>query len=85
MQYGWFITNLTYQDFVLNGLRITNNPNMLYPWINQIPFGIGCFSSSQREPTQQQDFLSGASSLYLLTQDECEAYASYLAGGELPA
>lgn len=85
MQYGWFITNLVYQDFVLNGLRITNNPNMLFPWINIIPFGLACFSPAQREPTQQQDFLSGASNLYILTHEECVAYKDYLSGGALPA
>lgn len=85
MQYGWFITNLTYNDFVLNSIRITNNTNMLYQWQNILPFGLGCFSPSQREPSQLQDFSSGASNLYVLSQEECEAYAAYIRGGALPA
>lgn len=84
-QYGWFFNNITYGSFVLNSLRITNNANMLYQWQNLLPFGIACFSVSKREPTQQQDFLSGASSLYVLTQAECQAYAAYIRGGALPA
>ena len=85
MQIGWFITNLTYGSFTLNSIRITNNPNMLYQWQNILPFGLACFSSSQREPTQLQDFVSGASSLYILSQAECEAYAAYIKGGSLPS
>jgi hypothetical protein len=85
MQYGWFLTNITYGTFILNGLRITNNPNMLYQWQNKIPFGLGCFSTANREPSQQDDFSSGASKLYILTQAECVEYATYISGGALPA
>jgi hypothetical protein len=85
MQYGWFITSLTYQTFTLNTMRITNNANMLYQWMNILPFGLACFSSSGREPTQQQDFSSGASSLYILTPAEMLAYETYINGGALPS
>lgn len=84
-QFGWFITNITYGTFQIDSIRITNNPNMLYQFQHLIPFGLGCFSKSQREPTQQQDFASGSSSLYLLTQAECVAYSEYIKGGALPA
>ncbi len=80
MQLGWFITNLTYGEFVLEGLRVCNSPNMLYQFRNQLPFGIACLSSSGREPTLQQDFLSGATKLYVLDETEVEAYAEYLSG-----
>lgn len=85
MQNGWFITNLTYQSFTVNSIRITNNANMLYQWRNLLPFGLACFSPSQREPSQQQDFVSGASSLYVLTAAEVEAYAAFLEMGTVPA
>lgn len=81
LQQGWFITNLTYGAFVLNGLRITNSPNMLNQFLNQIPFGLGCFSNGNREPSLIQDFASGNSTLYLLTQAECQQYAELLSGG----
>jgi hypothetical protein len=80
MQFGWFITNLTYGTFILNGLRITNSPNMLNQFKNQIPFGLACFSTNNREPSQQQDFSSGASTLYLLTQAEVAQYSEFLSG-----
>lgn len=85
MQNGWFITNLTYKTFVVNSIRITNNANMLYQWQNLLPFGLACFSVSQREPSQQQDFASGASALYVLTAAECQAYTSYLQTGTTPS
>lgn len=81
MQYGWFITQLIYGSFQINGLRITNSPNMLYQFKNQIPFGIACISKSDREPSQQQDFSSGASQLFILTAAEVQTYAEFLADG----
>ncbi len=81
LQYGWFITNLSYMGFVLQGLRITNSPNMLYQFQNQIPFGLACYSNQNREPSQQNDFSSGASKLYILSQAECEQYAELISGG----
>lgn len=81
MQYGWFITSLIYQSFTLNGLRITNSPNMLHQFRNQIPFGLACFSANNREPSQQQDFLSGASQLYILSAAEVAQYTGLLQSG----
>lgn len=81
MQYCWLIRSLVYGDFTLNGLRISVSPNMLHQWRNQIPFGIACSCVSDREPTQQQDFITGAAKLYLLSQDEVNQYTEVLAGG----
>lgn len=78
LQIGWFINNLTYGTFKLNGFRVVTSPNMLFQYSNQIPFGLACYSTQNREPSQQQDFQSGACVLYLLTADECEAYAELL-------
>lgn len=78
LQQGWFITNLTYQTFVLNGLRITNSVNMLNQFINLIPFGIACVSVANREPSLQEDFSSTNSKLYVLNHAECVEYAEYL-------
>lgn len=80
-QLGWFINELVYNTFVLHGVRITNSPNILNQFRNQIPFGLSCFSTANREPSQQQDFSSGTSKLYILTQDEVDEYARFLAGG----
>lgn len=81
LQQGWFINNLTYQTFILNGVRITNSPNMLYQFQNKLPFGLACFSTDNREPSLEEDFFSEASNLYILTQAECEEYAAYIRAG----
>lgn len=82
LQLGWFINNLTYGNFQLNGVRITVNPNILNQFRNQIPFGLACFSSqNNREPSQQNDFISRACDLYVLDSDEVAEYAELLANG----
>lgn len=81
MQYAWFINSIQRGTFILRGLRITNSPNMLNQWRNLIPFGLGCFSTANREPSQQQDFSSGASKLYILTAAEVTQYAEFLSVG----
>lgn len=78
MQVGWFISEIEYETFVLNGLRICNSPNLLYQFRNQIPFGLACFSDEDREPGLINDFASGASKLYILTQEEVEQYTEFL-------
>ena len=80
MQLGWFIRELTYLDFTLYNFRITNNYNMFHQFRNQIPFGLSCFTSDNREPTQQQDFSSGSSELFILTESEVDEYQEYLTG-----
>jgi hypothetical protein len=83
-QLGWFITSLTYPNtnFTLNGMRIVLNPNMLFQFQNQIPFGLACYpvGNQGREPSQQQDFSSGAFQLYILTQAEVQQYTQILSG-----
>lgn len=79
-QLGWFITNLTIGNFTLQGVRITTSPNILYQWKDLLNFGLACFSTQNREPTQQQDFSSGASALYILTASEVQQYSEFLSG-----
>lgn len=81
MQNAWFIRNLTYGTFVLSGIKVTNSPNILHQFRNQIPFGLACFSTNDREPQFQQDFSSGASVLYLLTAAEVKEYTDFLSAG----
>lgn len=81
MQFGWFIRNLTYGDFVINNLRIVNTGNMLHQWKNKLPFGIACFSKENREPSQQEDFSSGNSELFILSESEVEDFEDFLRDG----
>jgi hypothetical protein len=80
MQYGWFITELVYGDFILKGLRITNSPNILHQFRNKIPFGLACFSKAKREPMFIDDFSQQNSKLYILTSSEVTYYSGLLTG-----
>lgn len=79
-QDGWFITELSYGDFIYRGARICVSPNLLFQFQHKLPFGLACFSQENREPTQQEDFSSGAAKLYILTNAEKEEYARLLSG-----
>lgn len=80
-QAGWFFNSLVYKDFTALGLKIVNSPNLLRQWKNILPFGLACFSTANRDPSQAQDFSSGASTLYILTEDEVQEYESFLSHG----
>lgn len=81
MQQGWYINQLVYGDFVLYGMQIVNSPNLLNQFKNMIPFGLACFSVDNRDPSLQEDFFSGASSLYLLNEEEVAQFSDYLNNG----
>ena len=78
MQYGWFIQELVYGGFTLQGFRVVTSPNMLHQYLNQIPFGLACYTKDNLEPTQQKDFSSGYATLYLLDDDELVLYEALL-------
>jgi len=80
LQIGWFVTSITYGEFVLNGLRICNSPNMLHQFRNKIPFGLACFSVGKREPSQSEDFSSDNSKLFIITAQEATAFSEFLNG-----
>ncbi len=79
-QQGWFFNSLSYGDFLINGMRICNSPNMMQQYRNLIPFGIACYSTNDREPSLIGDFSSGSSVLYILTATEVASYTAFLNG-----
>lgn len=80
MQLGWFITELTYNDFTVRGLRVVVSPNLLYQFKNELPFGLACYSVGNREPSLISDFASGAATLYTLDSDEVKQLARLISG-----
>ncbi len=77
-QRGWFLTELVWKDQTIRGVRISNQPNILRPWKNILTFGLACFTQGNREPTQIEDFASGASKLYILTPAEVREFEDSL-------
>lgn len=80
LQQSW-VANLSYNTFALNGFAVVNNPNLLHQWHNLLPFGLGCFSSGTREPSQIGDFFSGYASLYVLSASDVASYSNLLLSG----
>lgn len=81
LQAGWFIREIVYNDFVLNNIRITVGPDMLYQFKNQIPFGLCCTCTEKREPMFQDDFSSGICKLFVIDADEIAIMEEILANG----
>ncbi len=79
-QASWFLRELIYEDFTLRNIRITTYPNILYQWRNVLPFGLACATVDNRNPNFQEDFSSGSSQLYFLTEDEVAEYVSIING-----
>lgn len=71
-QLGWFFTGINWNNgqWIENGRRIVTHPNMLRQYKSILPFGMACFTVNNREPTQLQDFASGASNLFILSAQE---------------
>jgi len=65
-----WMADITYRDFVLNGISILNSPNLLRGYKNIIPFGLACLTTDLQDPFSLVDFESGYARLFLLTQDE---------------
>lgn len=78
MQIGWFCS-VSYKNFFVRSLRVTNNPNILSQFSNLIPFGLGCFLKTDREPLFLEDFDQNNAALCLLTFQDLLDYEAFLA------
>lgn len=80
LQQSWFIEELSYEDITINCMRIGCSFNLLNQFKNKLPFGLACLAKNQREPTLQEDFLSGNAELFILTEEEVQQYSEFLSG-----
>lgn len=69
----WML-DLTFEDFIVKGLRVCNSPDLLTQFSNLMPFGLMCsvVSVSGYEPSLIDDFSSGRVTLNILDNDEKE-------------
>lgn len=58
--------DITYGSFVVQGLNVVANLNILRQWKNIIPFGIQCICPDGLDPYQVNDFADQRSLLFLL-------------------
>ena len=67
-QLGWFI-DITFGDFVSNGMRVVCSPNLLGQYDEILPFGFTVLDMAGNDPTQQNSWVE-THSLYLIEGDE---------------
>ena len=68
-QTGWFLDvewNGTTPATEINGLRVTNFPNILRQWRNLLTFGIAVVTRDGLEPLAVTDFASGYATMIFL-------------------
>jgi len=77
---GWFFTSLNWNNgqWIEEGRRVVSHLNMLRGYRNIINFGLSCITVGNREPTQIQDFASGASVLSILLPSEVQEVETFL-------
>ncbi|NDJ15399.1 MAG: hypothetical protein EBY17_30160 [Acidobacteriia bacterium] len=57
-QTGWF-ANFQWQDWRVDGIRLTASPNLLAQWQKRIPFGLAILTQGNVEPLNSTDFSNG--------------------------
>lgn len=70
-QKGWFL-DITYEDFILRGIRVCISNNLLSQWSNVIPFGVLVASADGQEPFFIEDFITDRVKIGVLTKAEVE-------------
>ena len=70
-QTGWFM-DVTYENFILRGVRVCIGKNLLSQWKNQIPFGILVVSADGYEPLSIEDFITERVKIAILNKTEVE-------------
>lgn len=65
-----WLFDISYLDFVLNGVALTVALNALREFKNIINFGLAVSSTDGYEPQFLEDFLNGRIKIYLLNQIE---------------
>lgn len=71
-QLGWFL-GVQYDDINYQNIRLTTTYNILRAYKNYLPFGLRCDTLDGEEPINQEDFVTGYATVYLLTKSDVEA------------
>ena len=71
-QLGWFF-GFRYDDVNYQNIRLTTAYNILRAYKTWLPFGLRCDTLDGEEPLDQDDFISGYATVYLLTKSDVEA------------
>ena len=64
-QTAWSV-DVTWGTFIAQGLILVASPNWLRQFRDVIPFGISVLTAGNLDPTDQEVFVNGSASLFLL-------------------
>lgn len=70
-QIGWFF-GFQYKDVNYQNIRLTTSYNLLRAYKSWLPFGLRCDTLDGEEPIDQNDFINGYATVYLLTKEDIE-------------
>lgn len=79
-QSAWIIETMTYKDYTFHGIKIVDNVNLLAQFSSKLPFGLACYSTNKIGPSLIDDFAEKISTLYTLTQEECDEIRQFYTG-----
>lgn len=71
-QLGWFF-GFEYGDINYQNIRLCTRYNILRAYKSYLPFGLRCDTLDGLEPINQDDFITGYATVYVLTAQEVEA------------
>lgn len=70
-QLAWFF-DLAWENIEINGCQFVASPNIVRQIRHRIPFGIAVITAGNVDPTDQECFVNGAASVYLLDAADVE-------------
>lgn len=76
-----FFLNLTWNDFSLSGIKLSNNLNLLRQF-RRLPFGLLINLEDGTEPYLIDDFTTGRAKFYVLEQADLDYLDSQVGGFE---
>lgn len=68
-QQSWYF-DISYGNTIINGLKLTNFPNILRQWKHILPFGLGCTVTDGFDPYYIDDFVTSRVKVYLLNSSD---------------
>lgn len=75
-QLAWFY-DLEWEGLAINGCRLVASPNIVREFRLRIPFGLAVITAGNIDPTDQEAFVNGSASVYLLdAQDVLDVEAA---------
>ena len=70
-QQAWF-ADVTYNNTIINGIRLVYSANLLQQYKNIIPFGLQVISADVLDPDSLDSFSSGAVEIFILNETEVQ-------------